>query len=133
MHRLHYLLGLLGIASLAGCGGSDINQPSGPNLSGNGISIVLGAQTKGTAAFSPNPLTLSLATSGVVRWSNDDQGGGAYGSGGVTHNITADDGSFSSGNLAPGSTYEATFGVAGTYGYHCSIHPTMTGTVIVTP
>ena len=100
----------------------------------NDISIVLGAQTKGTAAFSPNPITISLAstTGGVVMWTNNDQTSGVYGSSGTTHNITADDGGYSSGNLAPGATFQRTFMVAGSYAYHCSIHPTMKGTVTVT-
>jgi plastocyanin len=47
--------------------------------------------------------------------------------------ITADDGSFTSDNLAPGSTFEANFSTTGDFHYHCNIHPTMTGTVTVTP
>jgi plastocyanin len=127
-------LAILTLVALAACSSnsSDINQPSG-QPPGNTIAIVLGAQTKGTAAFNPNPLTISLAGNGVVTWVNQDQSGGAYSSSGVTHNITADDGSFSSGLLAPGSTFETTFTVQGSFPYHCSIHPTMKGTVIVTP
>jgi plastocyanin len=94
---------------------------------------VAGAQTKGTSAFTPNPVTISAASFGSVIWFNDDDGGGAYGSNGTAHNITADDGSFASGALPPGSSFEGTFSTPGTYGYHCSIHPTMKGTVTVTP
>lgn len=126
---------LLAIVLLAGCssGGSDINQPSGRKLPGNGVSIVAGAQTMGTAAFSPNPVTISLASFSTVVWFNDDDAGGAYGGSGTAHNITADDGSFASGTLPPGSSFEGTYSAPGTYGYHCSIHPTMKGTVTVTP
>jgi plastocyanin len=99
------------------------------------VSVVLGAQNKGTTAFNPNPRTISLAsaTGGVVKWINNDESSSVYGSTGVTHNITADDGSFTSGNLPPSNTFEHTFTVAGDYPYHCSIHPTMKGTVTVTP
>jgi plastocyanin len=127
---------LFGAAALASCSSSttDVSQPSGRNLLANQISIVVGASTKGTAAFTPNPLSISLANSGVVRWFNDDQTqSGAYGSTGTTHNITADDGSFTSGPLAPGTSFDATFSLAGTFTYHCSIHPTMKGTVTVAP
>jgi plastocyanin len=133
MHRIKLVAGFVLAAAIAGCSGdngSDINQPSGPPT--NGISIVLGAQNKGITAFSPNPLTISLASNRVVQWSNDDHQSGDYGSTGTTHNITADDDSFRSGNLAPGSTFQATFDTPGTYGYHCAIHPTMRGTVTVT-
>ncbi|HTZ41834.1 MAG TPA: plastocyanin/azurin family copper-binding protein [Candidatus Omnitrophota bacterium] len=30
-----------------------------------------------------------------------------------------------------GGTYSHTFAAAGTYSYHCSIHPSMKGTIIV--
>jgi plastocyanin len=40
---------------------------------------------------------------------------------------------FDSGNIAPTGTFEATFGGAGTFPYHCSIHPFMHGTVNVVP
>jgi plastocyanin len=135
MSRAHFIVGFCAVASLAGCASdsTDINQPSGRTLPADAVSIVLGAQTKGNAAFTPNPLTISLANGGVVTWFNDDQSSDSYSSRGTSHNITADDGAFASGNLPPGATFEATFSAAETYGYHCSIHPTMKGTVTVTP
>jgi plastocyanin len=50
----------------------------------------------------------------------------------ATHTVTADDGAFDAGQVAPGST--ATFTAPaepGDYGYHCKIHPSMTGTLTV--
>jgi plastocyanin len=38
---------------------------------------------------------------------------------------------FDSGNIPPGGVFEATFGAAATFGYHCSIHPFMKGTISV--
>lgn len=133
MRRLFFLVGALATTTLWGCGsdGSNINQPSGHP--GNSISVVRGAQTKGTGAFAPNPFTITLAGGGVVQWFNDDQTEGPYGGSGVTHNITADDNSFVSGALAPGGSFKVTFSAQGSYPYHCSIHPTMKGTVTVTP
>jgi plastocyanin len=135
MTRAFVLCHILAGAALAGCSsyGDDINQPSGRTLPSNGVSIVAGAQTKGTAAFSPNPVTISLASDSTVIWFNDDDPGGVYGSSGATHDITADDGSFASATLPPGSSFEGTFSAPGTYGYHCALHPTMKGTVTVTP
>ena len=51
---------------------------------------------------------------------------------GTDHTWTADDGTFSSGNIAPGDSFEFTFDEPGTYTYACRIHPTMTGTITVT-
>lgn len=137
MSRVPMFLSFLAAATLAGCGsysGSPTQPSGGGMLDANEVGIVFGAQNKGTAAFTPNPITISLAsaTGGVVKWVNNDQTSSVYGSGGTTHNITADDGSFTSGNLAPGATFQTTL-AAGTYAYHCSIHPTMKGTVTVTP
>jgi plastocyanin len=48
----------------------------------------------------------------------------------VTHTFTS--AAWDSGNVAPGSTYMLTAPAqAGTYSFHCSIHPFMTGTLVV--
>jgi plastocyanin len=47
------------------------------------------------------------------------------------HTVTADGVSFTSATLAGGGTYSHRFTTAGTFAYHCEIHPSMTGTVIV--
>jgi plastocyanin len=49
------------------------------------------------------------------------------------HTVTADDGSFDSGDVAAGASFQHTFATAGTVKYHCIIHESMTGTVTVTP
>jgi plastocyanin len=136
MSRVSVSIGMLATALLAACGGgdeADLVQPD--TRPQNSISIVSRAETKGTLAFTPNPLAVSL--DGVVRWYNDDNAaaGGQYGSSnGTIHSILADDiVSFASGNINPRGTFEHTFATAGTYSYHCSIHPTMRGTITVTP
>jgi plastocyanin len=58
----------------------------------------------------------------TVTWTNNDS---------VTHTVTADAGAFDSGALSPGHTYSFTFRTSGTYSYHCSIHRSMTATIIV--
>ncbi len=73
-------------------------------------------------AFAPAGLTVKVG--GTVTWTNADS---------ATHTVTADNGSFDSGHLAPGTTFKQTFAKAGTYAYHCSIHSSMTGTITVTP
>jgi plastocyanin len=46
--------------------------------------------------------------------------------------VTADGGSFGSGTLGGGSTFSHRFGSVGTFAYHCAIHSSMSGTVVVT-
>jgi plastocyanin len=71
-------------------------------------------------AFDPPNTTVSAGT--TVTWVNNDQ---------VPHTATANDGAFDSGTLQPGQSYSFKFDKAGTYAYHCNIHPYMTGTVTV--
>jgi hypothetical protein len=43
--------------------------------------------------------------------------------------VSAEDGSFDSGTLESGASFEYTFATPGTYSYLCRIHPEMTGTI----
>jgi len=47
------------------------------------------------------------------------------------HTVTASDGSFDSGTLPAGATFETTFAAAGDFAYACAIHPDMIATVTV--
>ena len=47
------------------------------------------------------------------------------------HTVTADNGAFDTESLAPGDSASLSFSTAGTFAYHCEIHPAMTGTVVV--
>lgn len=71
-------------------------------------------------AFSPTTLTIKVGDK--VTWTNKDSAG---------HSATADDGSFDTGVLSQGQSGSVTFSKAGTYTYHCSVHPMMKGTIIV--
>ena len=71
-------------------------------------------------AFAPGSLSAEAGQS--VTWTNQD---------GAAHTVTADDGAFDSGNLAGGEEFSFAFDEAGTYAYHCNIHPRMKGTVTV--
>jgi plastocyanin len=57
-----------------------------------------------------------------VTWTNE---------GNEPHTVTADNGMFDSGVLYPGDSYTVWFGGAGTVTYHCDLHPSMTGSVVV--
>jgi len=84
------------------------------------ITIEASARTLGTAAFVPNPV--NLAQGGAITWSNTDS---------TTHDMVSDTGLWDSGRIAPSGTFNFTFAAKGTYPYHCSIHPSMTGTIVV--
>lgn len=68
------------------------------------------------------PATLTVAPGSTVRWFNDDA---------LPHTVTATDGSWDSGNLAPGGTFERQFDSPGTYAYLCRYHPGQTATIVV--
>lgn len=63
---------------------------------------------------------------GHVRWTNADPGS--------EHTVTFDDPRLvSSPRLATGQVHEVLFLMVGTFAYRCTIHPAMTGTVVVSP
>jgi plastocyanin len=74
--------------------------------------------------FSYDPVNLSVASGTTVQWTNEDS---------VPHTVTSDDGVWDSGAIAPGGTFTYTFEQAGTFAYHCTIHPNMKATIEVTP
>lgn len=69
------------------------------------------------------PQILAVNAGATVFWTNNDA---------VNHTVDSDAVRiFNSGNLAPGATFKHTFNSPGTYAYHCSAHPGMTGTIVV--
>lgn len=71
-------------------------------------------------AFSPDSVTVSAGKVTLTVTNKDS----------VEHTFTLDDGS-SSTNLQPGKTVTITLDLSKTVGWHCSIHPSMTGTLTV--
>lgn len=71
-------------------------------------------------AYSPATLTVKLGD--TVTWTNQDS---------IGHSATADDNSFDTGILSQGQSKTITFNKAGTYTYHCRVHPYMHGTIVV--
>jgi plastocyanin len=68
------------------------------------------------------PPTITIAAGTPVQWTNQD---------GTAHIVVADDNRFRSDSLNQGQTFSQAFTAPGTYAYHCSIHPFMTGKVVV--
>jgi LPXTG-motif cell wall-anchored protein len=50
----------------------------------------------------------------------------------TAHTVTSDTGAFGSSPVQPNQTFRFTFSQAGSFAYHCSIHPYMHGTIVVT-
>jgi len=104
-------------------------NPSGSTGGGGGgtvtadVTITIQGQN-GANSFAPNPSTAKVGQR--VAWRNGDN---------TTHNATQDGtGGFASGNVNPGATSTPiTMNTAGTFTYHCTIHPGMVGTLTVTP
>lgn len=72
--------------------------------------------------FSFAPATLTVKVGENVTWTNQDS---------VGHSATADDNSFDTGVFAQGQSKSIAFSKAGTYTYHCSVHPNMKATIVV--
>ena len=67
-----------------------------------------------------NPAEITIKAGDPVSFKNNDS---------IVHSVTFEE--FDSGELKPGSTFLHAFNKAGTYEYHCKIHPSMEGKVIV--
>ena len=71
----------------------------------------------GAQSFSPNPATVPAGA--PVVWHNSDT---------VVHRVVLDEGRFDTGNIGPGR-FSAQMTLPALGGYHCSIHPSMVGTL----
>jgi len=83
---------------------------------------VLIVETPVTWNYYPESVTVVIGVNNTVTW--------------VSHSLAYDtvsavNGTFASGSIAPGTTFSYTFTAPGTYPYRCIYHPWMVGTVIV--
>lgn len=105
------------VLSIAGC-----SDDSNPSSSGGGNTRPHFKQVS-IQGSSFNPATLNLVVGDTVLWTNKD---------GINHTVTSDTGSeLNSGTLTTNQTYQHVFTTSGTFGYHCTVHPSMAGTVNV--
>jgi plastocyanin len=72
--------------------------------------------------FSFGPATLTVAVGTTVTWTNRDD---------IPHTVVSDDKVFKSKVLDTDEKFAFTFTKPGTYPYFCSVHPKMTGKVVV--
>jgi plastocyanin len=68
------------------------------------------------------PQTITVPVGGTVTWTNSDD---------IPHTAVSTDGVFKSKVMDTDEKFSYTFTKAGTYSYYCSIHPKMTGKVVV--
>lgn len=77
-------------------------------------------------SFAYGPSLLTVAVGDTVVFQNDESS--------VPHTVTSDTGvvpAFDTGNIPAGTSKSITFSAAGTFAYHCTIHPSMHGTLVV--
>jgi Icc protein len=72
--------------------------------------------------FSFAPAITAVPVGTVVTWTNRDD---------VPHNIVSTEKKFASPVLDTDEQFSHTFDAAGTYKYYCSLHPKMTGQLLV--
>jgi plastocyanin len=93
--------------------GANAPAPSGEAVRSERVEIV-------DFSYDPDPVTIQAG--GKVTWLNRDS---------ASHTATADDGSFDTGTIEEGKLKSESFKQSGTYAYHCTIHPSMKGTIEV--
>lgn len=107
------------LLTLTACGGGDdassAAEPAATAPATGGAAITI-------AGFAFSGAT-EVAVGTTVTVTNDDS---------ATHTWTSEDGTFDSGSIAPGESFEFTFDTAGTFAYHCNFHASMQGTITVT-
>lgn len=109
---------VLVVSSISGCGS--------PQQTGDGAPTIASSQNSNSIAiinFAFSPPTLTINKGDTVVWTNQDS---------ASHRILSDSGTeIDSVVLSTGATYTHTFNSAGTFDYHCSIHTSMKGRIVV--
>lgn len=116
------LLGWLGFGGWGPMMGPGMWSPMGSMMGGRPAPTAPADTSVAMAGSRFEPSTLTVSVGETVRWFNDDA---------LPHTVSATDGSWDSGNLAPGARFERSFTAAGSYPYLCRYHPGMAGTIEV--
>jgi plastocyanin len=104
-------------ASRCGGGNSSSSTPTNPGNATPTIVTVSIVGTKGNASYVPDPVP--AGSGDQVMFKNNDA---------VTHRIVMDDNSVDFGSVGPGAS-SAAKGVGAGGNFHCTIHPSMVGTI----
>jgi len=109
------IAGVLALGAAA-CGSS---SPAAPTVAADVTISMVG--DRGNQSYAPNPTTVRVGQ--TVAWKNNDT---------TVHDATQDASRFQTGTINAGSTSApVTMSTAGTFAYHCTIHPGMVGTLVV--
>src|SRR6266849_1587184 len=96
-------------------------QPRPTPARGSTQVVMIITNSDGSYSFSPAKLTIKIGT--TLIWKDVSS---------APHTVTSDDGTtFDSGTVAVGGTFRFTFKTAGTFSYHCNIHPYMRSEIVV--
>jgi len=117
----------------AGNSSSSASNATNGNSSGGAVtnvSIVVGASVATNNQFY-NPASVETTVGSMVTWKNNDSTLHTVTSGTVDNGKPTPDNKFGSDYLNNGNTFSFVFDTAGDFPYYCSIHPWMTGKVIV--
>lgn len=93
-----------------------------PNVTANAQQAAPATVTVKIDNFSFGPGTLTVSAGTTVTWTNRDD---------IPHTVVSTEGAFKSKVLDTDEKFSFTFSKAGTFPYFCSIHPKMTGKVVV--
>jgi len=107
------------------CMAAGCSSPPAPSAAATPPVSAGGGNTISIKNFAFDPPALTVKTGTEVTWMNND---------GAPHTIVSDAGSpaaFTSDPLSSGASFSFTFTRPGMYTYHCSIHPSMEGTITV--
>ena len=111
----------VGASLIVSACGSDSSSPTAPGTSTAADVTVTIQGNSGSNSYAPNPVTMRVGQ--TIAWRNGDS---------ITHTATQDSGGFNTGSIAAGATSAATMmNTAGTFAYHCTLHPGMVGTINV--
>jgi len=92
-----------------------------PSVAANDQSSAANAEVK-IDNFSFGPQTVTVPVGATVTWTNRDD---------IPHTVVSTDGVFKSKVRDTDEKFSYTFTKAGTFPYFCSVHPKMTGQVVV--
>jgi plastocyanin len=114
-------LALFACVAVAACGADQQPNPVGPTPPAPSTTVTIDiAEMNGPNSFYPSPG--SVGAGQTVVWRNGDR---------LTHHVVFDAIQVDAGTTAPGTSSQPIAVAAGTWTYHCAIHPSMVGTLTV--